>query len=558
MALVTQSSQVMTVGKYLLDRLESYGVRHIFGVPGDYVLRLDKLIEEHTIAFVNTTQENTAGYMADLYGRMHGLGVACITYGVGIGIANAMAQAYVESSPLVIISGAAGSQERQKHSYLHHLINKKVRQGRDRTQLDIFRLLTVDQAVITNAHDAAKEIERVLNSCLTYKKPVYIELPRDLVMEHFPGEEEREIAPQFSRPHSDGEALKEALDEFVKLLKESRQPCIWLGHEVQRFGLLRPLLSLAERLHIPIVTSILGKGAISERHPLFVGVYQGAMSLPTVRSFVEDCDLLLCCGVLFSDVNTGIFSTQLDHQQKVIATVEQVKINHHRYQEVSFVDFMTGLAHLDLNLRFRIDYPACIDRAPITFTAAADKKITTERFFQALQHSLRPDHILVTDIGDSLFGSTDLVVEQNAFYACAYFASMGFGIPAAIAAQLLAPKKRVLAIVGDGAFQMTATELSTAVRYQVDPIVLVLNNHGFGTERPILEGGFNDIVNWRYAELPRLLGGGWGRRVTTEEELENSLHEALEKRGSFCLIEVELDKGDYSSTMRRFNKLVHP
>ncbi len=145
MAAIKQKEK--TIGQYLLDRLSELGIEHIFGVPGDYVLKLDKLIEESDIQFINTASEIAAGYMADAYARLRGLGAACITYGVGITITNALAQAYVESSPLVVISGTIGTNEFKPHYSMHHLINKSMVTYEDTTQLEIFKHVTVDQGV---------------------------------------------------------------------------------------------------------------------------------------------------------------------------------------------------------------------------------------------------------------------------------------------------------------------------------------------------------------------------------------------------------------------------
>ena len=546
------TSTATTVGKYLLDRLHHHGVEHIFGIPGDYVLRFDKLIEEHPIKFINSTRENTAGYMADAYARLKGMGVACITYGVGINIANALSQAFVESSPLVVISGTAGTDEFIRGHKLHHLINKSTTGMPETTQMDIFKHITVDQAILDDPATAAEQIDRVLESCLLHKKPVYIELPRNLVDTPLP---KRNHAPAKTVTHNP-EAVNEAINELVNILKNSKKPVIWVGHEVQRFGLVPQLLEFAEKYHIPIVSSLLGKTVISERHPLFAGVYQGDISRPEIASFVESCDCAIILGVILSDVDTGIFTSKLDAEKHVIATTESINVLHHQYPSVTFTDFMNALAELDLNIRFRVDYPACIERSRDLFKPVPKAKTTTKRLFECIQHHLKRDDIVVTDIGDCLFGGSDLILEQNGFMACAYFATLGFGTPGAIGAQFAAPSRRVIGIVGDGAFQMTSMELSTAVRYGLDPVIIVLNNHGYGTERPLLEGAYNDIQDWNYAAIPEVLGGGIGIRATTEEELEKALTEAFSKRGTFYLIEVELGKTDFSPAMQRFSHLV--
>lgn len=540
-----------TVGQYLLDRLHQMGVQHIFGLPGDYILRFDKMIEEHPIQFINATRENTAGYMADAYARCCGLGVACITYGVGINIANALAQAYVESSPVVVISGAAGTNEVNKDAYLHHLI-KTANNPLENTQLEIFKHLTVAQAVLDRPEMAANEIERVLTACKRHQKPVYIELPRDMV--------DAPIYPHRIRPapepKSDQAALQEALKEIAAMLKECRRPVLWLGHEIQRFGLASTLMQFAERYRIPIVSTLLGKAVVDEHHPLFVGVYQGRISRPEVSDFVESCDCIFTLGAILSDVDTGIFTAKLDLEKRVIATADTCQVSLHHYQGIVFSEFIQKLGELNLNVRFRGDYPANIDRKIAPFVPVRHKETTVARIFECLQKHLKPEHIVVSDIGDALFGSVDLILEQNAYLAGAYFSSLGFGTPGAIGAQIAMPKRRVIGIVGDGAFQMTSMELSTAIRYNLDPIIIVLNNHGYGTERPILEGGYNDIVDWNYTQIPRVLGGGLGIKATTEEEFDRALTTALSHRGSFTLIEVDLDKTDFSPAMRRFSALL--
>lgn len=540
----------VTIGQYLLDRLKALGVNHIFGIPGDYVIRFDKLIEQHSIEFINATRENTAGYLADAYARLRGLGVACITYGVGINIANATAQAYVESSPLVIISGAAGARETANSHVLHHHINKPASSGYDTTQMEIFKKMTVDQARLSDPSTAATDIERVLQSCLFYKKPVYLELPRDLVDKPLLVQA---VTPMFEK--SDPATLKEALEETARILSGSQRPIIWAGHDLRIRRLAPALLQFAERYRIPIASTLLGKGVISERHPLYVGLYQGDMSLPAVKELANRCDAALILGVIFTDVDTGNFTTHVGNSQQIIAYPTSVTIGHHSYEHVLLQDFVSGLASLDLKLKLPVDFSRYSDRETASFKPKRGAKTTTLRLFECLQSHLRPEHIIVSDIGDCLFGASDLVVEQDAFLAGSLFASLGFGVPGAIGASIAKPDKRVIAVVGDGAFQMTATELATAVYYKLDPVIILLNNHGYGMERPLLEGRYNDILNWNYAELPRVFGGGRGVRVTDEEGLERALSEALAQRGQFSLIEVELDKTDFSPAMHRFGAL---
>src|SRR5438093_7794590 len=166
-----------SIGEYLIQRLYQFGVRHVFGIPGDYVLGFYDQLAHSKLRIINTCDEQGAGFAADAYARVRGLGVVCITYCVGgLKVANTTAEAFAEKSPVVVISGAPGIKEREKNPLLHH----KVREFD--TQAKVFKELTIASTVLSDPQTALQEIDRVLHAALRYKRPVYIELPRDLVL----------------------------------------------------------------------------------------------------------------------------------------------------------------------------------------------------------------------------------------------------------------------------------------------------------------------------------------------------------------------------------------
>lgn len=179
--------------------------------------------------------------------------------------------------------------------------------------------------------------------------------------------------------------------------------------------------------------------------------------------------------------------------------------------------------------------------------------MTIARLFQCLNAFLEETDIVVADVGDALFGSTDLYVERSAFVSPAYYLSLGFGVPAAIGVQLARPTSRPIVVVGDGAFQMTGMELSTVVHFQsahrLCPIVILLDNQGYGTERPMLDGPFNDINEWDYAALPAVLRGGVGHRVFTEDELDQAFAAARAETSTFTIIDVHIERDDVTPTL---------
>ena len=172
----SRTARPLSVGQYLIRRLQDYGVGHVFGIPGDYILGFYGQLEESPIEVIGCTREDCAGFAADAYARIHGLGVVCVTYCVGgLSVCNSVAGAYAEKSPVVVISGAPGLAERINNPLLHH----KVRDFR--TQLEVFEKLCVATAELNDPAVAFREIDRVLDTVVRYKRPGYIELPRDQV-----------------------------------------------------------------------------------------------------------------------------------------------------------------------------------------------------------------------------------------------------------------------------------------------------------------------------------------------------------------------------------------
>jgi indolepyruvate decarboxylase len=251
------------------------------------------------------------------------------------------------------------------------------------------------------------------------------------------------------------------------------------------------------------------------------------------------------------DINLGVFTARLDPARSIYATSEKLAIGHHNYADVGFEDFLRALLRGKFRRRAlpQISHPRPDATGPATNLGAP---LTVRRLFARLNAFLTDKTIVVADVGDALFGAADLFIHQRTeFLGPAYYASMGFAVPAGIGAQMANPKLRPLVLVGDGAFQMTGLELATAVRYRLNPIVIVLNNGGFGTERPMQDGPYNDVAAMQYHRMPELLGAGRGFLVQTEGELGAALEAARQHTECFSLIEARLDANDRSPALQR-------
>ena len=536
-------SRLPTIGSAVIERLHQLGVRHIFGIPGDYVLSLYQLIEASPIQHIGTTREDSAGFAADAYARINGIGAVCVTYCVGgLNTVNAIACAYAERSPVVLLTGSPGSSERIRTPHLHHMVRDFS------TQREVFEKITVAAISLDDPSTAEREMDRAFSSLLRHRRPIYIEIPRDLV--HAPLANPLRPLCLDDEP-SESAALEEAIAEVRTMLASASRPAILAGAEIGRFGLQEDLTRLVERLNVPIASTLLGKSVIREDHPLYVGVYGGLIARDEVQQFINESDCLLILGSILSDVeDLNADSPLLSEGRTIHATADRVAIKHHRYDAIRFQDFVKALVTNPL--------PAFPSRAlpaspcPTTTSIASYAPVTLNGLFRHLDGLLDEQTLVIADVGESLFAAADLHVHRRfEFLSPAYYTSMGFAVPAAIGASCADPTLRPIVLVGDGAFQMTGTELSTAVRYGQTPIVIVLNNRGYSTEREILEGPFNDVHEWRYERICDMVGGGVGTRITTQGEFERGLAVALADTSRLHVMNVLLDPADRSDGMVR-------
>lgn len=538
-----------SIGEYLIGRLQDYGIGDVFGIPGDYVLSFYTMLEESPLNTVGCTREDCAGFAADAYARVNGMGALCVTYCVGgLSVCNSIAGAYAEKSPVVMITGSPGLRERIHNPLLHHMVRNF------RTQYDVFEKLCVAGAELNDPLTAFREIDRVLAACERYKRPVYLELPRDMV--HV----QPEGAPSYEQPValSNPGALSEAIEEAARRIDESERPVLLLGVEVHRFGLQDTVLKLAEAANIPMAATMLGKGVVTETHPLYMGLYEGALGPEQVTKYVESSDCVVMLGTFMTDINLGIYTANLDISDCVYATSEELRIRHHHYHDVRLEDFLSGLVNRGLLPKAPLS-PELVEWRKPPFALVADEKITISRLIARLDEQLDDETIIVADIGDALFASTELTTRgRTEFLSPAYYTSMGFSVPAALGAQVARPKSRVVAIAGDGAFQMTGMELSSLVRHKMPAIVIVLNNAGYGTERLLHPGEyeFNEIHSWQYDKLPEVLRGGTGYEVATEGDFDRALNTAWEDKSGPSILHVHLDPQDCSQALDRLGKMM--
>jgi len=539
----------MKLGDFLVAYLKRAGVTHIFGLPGDLVLGLfHRFGRDRGLEIVTLSHEPSVGFAADGYSRStRRLGVVCVTYGAGgHNVVNPVAGAYAEQVPLLVVSGGPGAAEASVAG-IHHQVKDVEAQCR------ILSEVTCSARILRHPELVAREVHDTVTRIMTEHRPGYLEIHRDRV--DVPISVPPEILEwdgSYPRRRSDPRKLGEAVSDTLARLRAAKRPVLIGGVEIFRDRADRAFRELAERLRVPVLTTVLAKGAFPMDHPLHMGIHMGPMSPPAIRRRVATADLVLALGTELTDLNLGAAKPEVERKRSVWAIDGSVRISFHQYTEVELRDFVTGLGRARLprfdervryhdNLVRRRGGPS--QRAPLSVN---DLLLEVNRFLAG-----QPGYHVFAESGDMLFGGLEVrVPAPGLYFAQGYYASMGFGVPAALGAQI-GTGVRPLVLCGDGAFQMTGPEISHAPLLGLSPVVVLVNNGGWGIFRPVSpRRDLLEIPSWPYAELAQGWGGV-GFRVDTASELRDALRAAHEVK-EFVVIEARVDPDDLSPISRRY------
>ena len=529
----------MNLAEQLLKALQGYGVKEIFGIPGDFALPLFKVIEETGILPLYTlSHEPAVGFAADAAARFHSKpSVAAVTYGAGaLNMVNPIAAAYAEKSPVVVVSGGPGMADRSTGLLVHHQAKQL------HSQVQVYREVTCDQVVLDDPVQAPELIARALKNCIIESRPVYIEVPRDKV---FDACDPVPVLPLTS--DCDADALDACTDEIIAALEQAHSPVLMVGVEIRRYGLERDVALLSRKLGIPVATTFMGKGLLAGQPVDFRGTYMGIAGEQALTGLVESSDGLFLLGVLLSDTNFGISEKKIDLRRTILACDGSVSLGFHTYHNIPLQELVLALNN---KLQDKPQGEAALSDLPKGLEAT-DTPITPTDIATAVNDMFHRYGALpiASDMGDCLFTAMDM--EYTELVAPGYYATMGYGVPSGLGVQA-ATGRRPLILVGDGAFQMTGMELLNCRRYGWNPIVLVFNNSSWEMLRAFQpESAFNDLDKLNYAALADALGGR-GQAVTTKKELYAALDRAFADESGFQLIDISLARGLMSNTLSRF------
>jgi len=514
------------LAEYLFTRLHQLGIRSVHGVPGDFNLELLDYVEPSGLHWVGNCNELNAGYAANGYSRINGLGAIITTFGVGeLSAINAVAGAFAERAPVIHIVGTPARHFQDSRLQVHHTFND----GEFRRFALMHTHITVAQANLTDPRTSPAQIDTVLEQCLIHSRPVYIEIPLDMV-----------ATPVISSrldfaikiPDSVPSALKpEALGFVLEWIQSSKHPMIFVDGETRAYGMLGEIHQLLKKTQWPTWTSPFGKGLIDETLPNFHGVYMGAEK-PHQKSFVDACDLILVFGPHFSTTNSFQKSAIPNPVASISFTANSVQIGPKKYNDLMPKDFLSDI----LNALERVTDLAKYNPYPVLETPQGLVKsvrhspdtelITQKEFYLRFSPFLRSGDIVLAETGTAGYGSREFALPPGtSYFGPVTWLSIGQMLPAAQGAALahreleevaqldayeekIKPSRTIL-LIGDGSLQMTVQELSTIIRENLNMVVFILNNDGYTIERCIhgRNQKYNDVAAWRYLEAQSFFGG---------------------------------------------------
>jgi indolepyruvate decarboxylase len=524
-----------TVIQHVLSRLRDIGVRDIFGVAGDYAFPIDDAISlDRNLRFVGACNELNAAYAADGYARIRGLAALCTTYGVGeLSAICGIGGAYAEHVPIIHLVGMPASGVQAAHRLVHHTLGN----GEFGLFSRMAEPMVCAQAIITPDNCAA-ETERMIAAALYHRRPVYMGVPSDYANMPVVGNAGPAVTPV-----TDAAALEAAVNAVVRAVSASWTACILPGIIVARCGLREEAAAVVEASGLPFATMFMDKCVLDEGHPHYIGMYDGNLMNEQVRAFVEGCDCVLGIGAMLTDFNTGSFTARIDRSKSINVMHHSVRVGRAVYDNVEMKDVLVALAR-ELQRKEVRAFKAHGLSEP---AGKPNERIAVEYLYPRWQQMLRPGDILVTETGTSAMGLAFAKMPKgSSFLNQTLWGAIGWATPAAFGVALAAPDRRTILITGEGSHQLTAQEVSQFHRFGLKPIIFVLNNDGYLTERLLSknpEADYNDVARWRYHKLPEALGcDGWfTARVTTCGELNKAI-ETAEACGTGAYIEVVTER----------------
>lgn len=533
----------MNTAEYLIKRLEELGINNVFGVPGDYNFDLIYPLENHpAVKWTGCTNELNAGYAADGYARLKGYGAVITTYGVGeLSVINAVAGAYAENIPLINIVGTPATKSISKKERLHHNFQ----------DVNYYRFMeaykSVTAACVFLTRDNAKlEIDRAIKVLIKEKKPVYLAIPSDIAKMEI---SDRNVTYEWM---SDKDTLEEAVAKISEKINKSKNPIILGDVLIKRFSADIEYKEFVLKAGIPVTNFLMGTNITDMSYEKYLGGYFGEYKNPIVQKYLNDTDCLIAVGVVYNDLNSFGMTLPYKINNHIAIYGTYTYIDGKKFNNIKMSDVLKGITE-------KIDTKEIkIEKINIGYKHkyAENEPITSDFIYTRLQEFFKEKDIVFAETGTIPYGIAQTLFPKDVDIEFqSMWGSIGWATPAVLGANLAKPKSRVILITGEGAHQMTAIEIGNMLRCGIKPIIIVINNKGYTTERLISNNqnaGFHNTIQINYSKFSRAFEGDiWATKVVTAEDFDKAL-KVTQIMNKMCYIEVCTDFLDAPSILKDF------
>jgi acetolactate synthase-1/2/3 large subunit len=545
----------MNAAQFLIRCLEHEGVRFIYGLPGEETLALMDALLDSPIRFIETRHEQGAAFMADVHGRLTGTAGVCLsTLGPGAtNLLTGVVDAYLDRSPLVAITGQVSLNRRHKES--HQYIDV----------LSMFKSVTKWNTSLSSAEIIPEAVRKAFKIAQTEKPgATHLELPEDVADDHI---EPGGAGPLSVQATVMPEPAKAQLARATAAIAGAQRPLILAGNGVIRARASEALRAFARRLHIPVLHTFMAKGVVPDADPLSLYTI-GLLTRDYATVVMEQADVVIAVGYDFVEYAPCFWNPQRDKRIVHIDGSPAEVDEHYRVDVGVLGDIRLSLEEVGRGIMPFADSWTRACRATVMdgFEAELSEPrlwpLRPQHLVMDLCAALRPDDLVLCDVGaHKLWMSRMFRCDMpNAFIVSNGFAAMGIALPGAIAAKLLYPDRRVVAVTGDGGFLMNSQELETAVRLRLPLVVLVWRDDGYGVIRwkQMVRFGRASSVDFGNPDLVRYAEsfGAAGYRVATASDLPSILAEALKHDGP-SVIDCPVDYGENLRLTARLRALPH-
>lgn len=550
------SSDTVKLGDYLFTRLLQLGVTDMFGVPGDYNLRLLDYVVPAGLHWVGNCNELNAAYAADGYARIKGLSALVTTFGVGeLSAANGIAGANAERAPVVHIVGTPPRQLQSTRALMHHTFAD----GEYRRFSAMAVHITAAQINLTDTTTAPERIDWIIQQALIHQRPVYLEIPDDLP-DLFVSSANLKTpirAPLVPSPPHEPKVISRILDR----LYSAQRPFILVDGESRSLGILDELDALIQKTSWPTWTTVFGKGLVNESLPNVYGLYAASFGDKPAQEYFESADLILTFGPHYSDTNSYFWTTVPKDAVAITFRDDTIQIESDTYRDISAGSILAQvLQSLDTTRITKATGPSKVE---VTTNDIKDTDIIAQNnFYRLVNPIFRENDIVLAETGTASYGGRFFKLPPNVrFFSAVTWLSIGYMLPATLGAALAkrdqnkatGSSSQTVLVIGDGSLQMTAQELSVMIKENLNILIIIINNEGYTIERVIhgRKQPYNDVPFWRHTQALSYFGANEDQIASsvftarTCGELQEVLNnERVHSGTGLRLVEVAMERED--------------